>query len=170
MVARTMAVRILEMDLYTWHTAHADAKSTIQTPMSTVPHEQTMHAIVATCCLLASCMWIQTTKLAFAADDVIAFAVVSEFPKDLTRISVRIAMDSATTELKLLASDQILSNPIWNKLEICHAMKLEGRNTPEGFHVASVRMIDSAMLPMVLQGFAGDCLLKKALEVAPFVD
>jgi hypothetical protein len=26
------------------------------------------------------------------------------------------------------------------------------------------------MLPMVLQGFAGDCLLKKALELAPLVD
>ncbi|MDH5640701.1 MAG: hypothetical protein OEY28_05365, partial [Nitrospira sp.] len=122
------------------------------------------------CCLLVSCMWVQTTKLAFAEDDIIAFGVVSEIPKDLTRISVRIAIESSTTDLKLLASDQILSNPIWNKLEICHAMKLEGRPTAEGFYVASVRMIDSAMLPMVLQGFAGDCLLKKALEVAPFVD
>ena len=170
MDARPVAVRILEMDLYTWHTAHADVENTIQTPISTAPHWQTMHVIVAICCLLVSCMWVQTTKLAFAEDDIIAFGVVSEIPKDLTRISVRIAIESSTTDLKLLASDQILSNPIWNKLEICHAMKLEGRPTAEGFYVASVRMIDSAMLPMVLQGFAGDCLLKKALEVAPFVD
>ena len=165
-----MAVRILEMNLCTWHTANAGLKRKIQAPMSTAPHGYTVHTIVAICCLLVSCIWVYRTDLAFAEDEVIAFAVVSEFPKDLTRISARVAIESSTADLKLLASDQTLSNPIWSKLEICHAMKLEGRNTPEGFRVASVRMIDSAMLPMVLQGFAGDCLLKKALEVAPFVD
>ncbi len=73
-------------------------------------------------------------------------------------------------DIKLLASDQILANPIWKKLEICHAMKLEGQKAPEGFRVTSVRVIDSAMLPMTLQGFAGDCLLRKALDLAPFAD
>lgn len=165
-----MAVGILEMDLHTWHTAHAAVKSDAQASMSTAPHEHTMHAIVAICCLLVSSILLHKTSLALAEDDVIAFAVVSETPKDLTRISARVAIESSAADLKLLASDQTLSNPIWNKLEICHAMKLEGRKVQEGFLVASVRVIDSAMLPMILQGFAGDCLLKKALEVAPFAD
>lgn len=104
------------------------------------------------------------------ADDVMAFAVVSEEPTDKARVSAKVAIDGSVTELRLLASEQILSNLIWNKLEICHALKLEGRKAPEGFHVLSVRAIDAAMLPMVLQGIAGDCLLRKALEVGPFID
>ena len=105
-----------------------------------------------------------------ADEDVIAFAVVSEPPKDKSRVSAKVAIDGNVTDLKLLATDQILSNPIWRKLEICHAMKIEGQKGQDGFRVASVRMIDGAMLPMVLQGFTGDCLLKKALDVAPLVD
>jgi len=31
-------------------------------------------------------------------------------------------------------------------------------------------VIDASMLPMSLQSFAGDCLIKKALEIAPMVD
>lgn len=104
------------------------------------------------------------------ANDVMAFAVVSEDPTDKARVSAKVAIDGSVADLRLLASEQILSNLIWNKLEICHALKLEGRKAPEGFHVLSVRAIDASMLPMVLQGFAGDCLLRKALEVGPFVD
>jgi hypothetical protein len=106
-----------------------------------------------------------------ADEDIVAFAVVSEPPpKEKARVSAKVAIDGTVTDLKLLASDQILSNLIWKKLEICHAMKLEGQKVADGFRVTSVRVIDGAMLPMVLQGFAGDCLLKKALEVAPLVD
>jgi hypothetical protein len=105
-----------------------------------------------------------------AEEDVIAFAVVSEQPKDKSRVPAKVAIDGVVTDLKLIASDQILSNLIWNKLEICHAMKLEGQKSGDGFRVTSVRVIDGAMLPMALQGFAGDCLLKKALEIAPLVD
>lgn len=104
------------------------------------------------------------------ADDVVAFAVVSEDPKDKARVSAKVAIDGSVADLRLLASEQILSNLIWNKLEICHALKLEGQKSSDGFHVLSVRAIDAAMLPMVLQGFAGDCLLRKALEMAPFID
>jgi len=107
---------------------------------------------------------------ALAAEDVIAFAVVSEVPKDRTRVSAKLAVEGSVTDMKLLASDHILSNLAWKQLELCHALKLEGDKTSEGFRVHTVRAIDSAMLPMVLQGFAGDCLLKRALEVAPFVD
>lgn len=105
-----------------------------------------------------------------AQEDVVAFAVVSEVPKDKSRVSAKVAIDGVVSDQKLLASDSILSNLIWRKLELCHAMKMEGQKSPEGFRVTSVRVIDGAMLPMVLQGYAGDCLIKKALEIAPFVD
>lgn len=105
-----------------------------------------------------------------AEDTVVAFAVVSELPKDRMRVPAKVAIEGSVSDTKLLASDEILSNLTWKKLEICHALRLEGHKTSEGFRVYTVRAIDGAMLPMVLQGFAGDCLLKKALEVAPFVD
>jgi hypothetical protein len=105
-----------------------------------------------------------------AEEDVVAFAVISEPPKDKTRVPAKVAIDGSVTDMKLLASDQTLSNLAWKTLEICHALKLEGQRSTEGFRIRSVRAIDGAMLPMVLQGFAGDCLLKKALEVAPLVD
>jgi hypothetical protein len=103
-------------------------------------------------------------------EDVVAFAVVSELPKDKTRVPAKVAIEGSVTDMKLLASDHILSNLAWKQLEICHALKLEGQKSSEGFRIHSVRAIDGAMLPMVLQGYTGDCLLKKALEVAPFVD
>ncbi len=105
-----------------------------------------------------------------AEEDQLAYAVVSEVPKDKTRISAKIAIDGTVTDTRLLASEAIANNLIWRKLEICHAMRLEGQRSGDGFRVTSVRVVDGSMLPMALQGFAGDCLLKKALEVAPLVD
>lgn len=121
-------------------------------------------------CLLILAMEFLGPSLVIADDGVVAFAVVSEDPKDTARVPARIAIDGTVSQMRLLASEQILSNLIWKKLEICHALKLEGHKSQDGFHVLSVRAIDAAMLPMVLQGFAGDCLLRKALEIAPFVD
>ena len=105
-----------------------------------------------------------------ADNETLAFAVVSELPKNKMRVPAKIAIEGSVTDTVLLASDQVLSNLIWKQLEICHALKLEGQQSSEGFRVGSVRAIDGAMLPMVLQGIEGDCLLKKALEVAPLVD
>ena len=129
-----------------------------------------MRVIIAISCLLASTLSVIVPDHALAEEDVVAFAVVSEQPKDRTRIAAKVAIEGTVSDLKLLAPDHILSNLIWKKLEICHAMKLEGRKAQEGFRVSSVRVIEGAMLPMVLQGYAGDCLLKKALEIAPFAD
>lgn len=129
-----------------------------------------MRAIIAIGCLLTPALSVIVPGPSLAEEDVVAFAVVSEPPKDKTRIAAKIAIEGIVSDLKLLASDHILSNLIWKKLEICHAMKLEGRIVQEGFRVSSVRVIEGAMLPMVLQGYAGDCLLKKALEIAPFAD
>lgn len=124
------------------------------------------------CWLLAAQFTGQGISLGFAQEQeaVLAFAVVMAPPTDKARIAAKVSIENSVEDLVLLPADQILSNPIWKKLEICHALKLEGRRLKEGFHVTWVRVLDSAMLPMVLQGVAGDCLLKKALEIAPFVD
>ena len=129
-----------------------------------------MRGAIAISCIMVLSMAGAVPGSARAGQDVMAFAVVSELPRDKTRVPAKLAIDGIVTDLKLLASEQILSNLTWKKLEVCHAMRLEGQKVQEGFQVSSVRAIDAAMLPMVLQGFAGDCLLKKALEVAPFVD
>ena len=105
-----------------------------------------------------------------AEDEQLIFAVVSEVPKDRSRVAARISLNDVVSDAKLLASDTILNNLIWKKLEICHAMRIEGAKGPEGVKISSVRIIDAAMLPMSLQTFAGDCLIKKAIEVAPLVD
>src|SRR5690349_1537400 len=91
---------------------------------------------------------VVTTSSAVTEEDVIAFAVVSELPKDKTRIPAKVAIDGTVSDMKLLASDQILSNLVWKKLEVCHALKLEGQKSSEGLRVHSVRAIDGAMLPM----------------------
>ena len=79
-------------------------------------------------------------------------------------------MNDVVSDMKLLASETILNNLIWKKLEICHALKMEGYKVVEGFQIVTVHVIDAGMLPMSLQSFAGDCLIKKAIEIAPLVD
>ena len=105
-----------------------------------------------------------------AEDELLIFAVVSEVPKDKSRVAVKASINDVATDTKLIASDAILNNLIWKKLEICHAMRVEGTKAPDGYRVATVRIIDASMLPMSLQSFAGDCLIKKAIEVAPLLD
>ena len=111
-----------------------------------------------------------TASLVQADGEVLGFAVVSEVPKDKARVSAKVSVNDAVSDMKLLASETILNNLIWKKLEICHAMKLEGYKVAEGFQIVTVHVIDASMLPMSLQSFAGDCLIKKAIEVAPLVD
>ena len=105
-----------------------------------------------------------------ADDEILGFAVVSEAPKDKARVSAKVSVNDAVSDMTLLASEMILNNLIWKKLEICHAMRVEGHKVAEGFQIATVHMIDASMLPMSLQSFAGDCLIKKAIEIAPLVD
>ena len=117
-------------------------------------------------CLIA----VGTGSLVEADGELLVFAVVSEAPKDKARVPARVSMNDAVSDTKLLASETILNNLIWKKLEICHAMKLQGYKAAEGFQVVTVHVIDASMLPMSLQSFAGDCLIKKAIEIAPLVD
>ncbi len=118
--------------------------------------------VMTTGLLAASSLW--------ADEEAVLFAVVSEMPKDKLRVAAKGFLDGAVTDLKLLPSETIAGNPVWRKLEICHALKAEGTRTPEGFKLSTVRVLDASMLPMPLQGIAGDCLLKKALEIAPMAD
>jgi hypothetical protein len=120
-------------------------------------------AVLVTLLLLMS-------SIGHSQDELLIFAVVSEVPKDKSRVAVRASVNDVASDAKLLASDAILNNLIWKKLEICHAMRVEGTKVPEGYRVQTVRIIDASMLPMSLQSFAGDCLIKKAIEVAPLVD
>lgn len=111
-----------------------------------------------------------TVILAQAEGETLAYAVVSETPTDKAQITAKVSINDAVSDMKLLASETILSNLIWKKIEICHAMRLDGYKTAEGFQVVAVHMINSGMLPMSLQSFAGDCLIKKAIEIPPFRD
>ena len=109
-------------------------------------------------------------SMAQADGETLAFAVVSEAPKDKAQVTAQVSINDAVSDMKLLASETILNNLIWEKIEVCHAMRLEGYKSPEGFQVVTVHVIDAGMLPMSLQSFAGDCLIKKAIEVAPLRD
>ncbi len=113
---------------------------------------------------------VGTVEQGYAEDELLVFAVVSEMPKDKSRVSVRASVGDVVSDTKLLASEAILANLIWKKLEICHALRVEGAKGPDGYKVGAVRVIDASMLPMSLQSFAGDCLIKKAIEIAPLVD
>ena len=107
---------------------------------------------------------------AWADDDTVVFAVVSDVPKDRSRVSAKALLDGAVSGLKLLPGETILGNPVWRTLEVCHALKLEGMKIGDGFKVSAARVLDASMLPMALQGYAGDCLIKKAVEIAPLAD
>jgi hypothetical protein len=120
--------------------------------------------------LLFSLITMGTASLVQADSEILGFAVVSEVPKDKARVSAKVSVNDAVSDMKLLASETILNNLIWKKLEICHAMRVEGYKVAEGFQITTVRVIDAGMLPMSLQSFAGDCLIKKAVEIAPLVD
>ena len=120
--------------------------------------------------MLLGLLMLGTSSMAQAEGETLAYAVVSETPKDKAQVTAKVSINDAVSDMKLLASETILNNLIWNKLEICHAMRLEGYKGPEGFQIVTVHMIDAGMLPMSLQSFAGDCLIKKAIEVAPLRD
>ncbi len=98
------------------------------------------------------------------------FAVITKVSKDHGSAQAQVLFEGAISEAKLLPAEKVIGNTIWRNLEICHSLKAEVKKTSEGFQVLSVRALDASMLPMNLQGIAGDCLIKKAIEVAPLVD
>ncbi|HKQ35524.1 MAG TPA: hypothetical protein VJT11_09505, partial [Nitrospiraceae bacterium] len=101
--------------------------------------------------LFLSLIAMGTAFFVQADGEILGFAVVSEAPKDKTKVSAKVSVNDAVSDMKLLASETILNNLIWKKLEICHAMRIEGHKVAEGFQVVTVHMIDAGMLPMSLQ-------------------
>ena len=122
------------------------------------------------CMAVSLAIMLGALAVGYSEDELLIFAVVTEVPKDKSRVTVKASINDVASDTKLLASDTILNNLIWKKLEICHAMRVEGIRAPDGYRVVTVRIIDASMLPMSLQSIAGDCLIKKAIEVAPLVD
>jgi hypothetical protein len=120
--------------------------------------------------MLTGLLVVGAQSLAQADSEVLGFAVVSEAPRDKAVVPAKVSVNDTLSDMKLLASETILNNLIWKKLEICHAMRIEGYRVAEGFQVVTVHIIDAGMLPMSLQSFAGDCLIKKAIEQAPMRD
>jgi hypothetical protein len=106
---------------------------------------------------------------AASAQDTI-FAVVTKVEKDKRQATAQVLAGSAIAESVLVPTETVQDNLIWKKLEMCHSLKAEATKIPEGYRIMSLKMLDAGMLPMSLQGIAGDCLLKKALEFAPLVD
>jgi hypothetical protein len=103
-------------------------------------------------------------------DPEVIFAVITKIPKDRRLVMGQISTGGPASEGTLVPNEAVVENPIWKKLEICHSLRAEAWKTAEGYQLASIRILDAGMLPMVLQGLAGDCLLKKALEYAPQID
>lgn len=99
--------------------------------------------------------------------ETLLFAVVIQPPTDKTEVSAQVVVDHEVSRTVLLADESILANPAWDDLEVCHALRARAQKTEDGYRILAFRMLDAGMLPMSLQGIAGDCLLKKALEYAP---
>jgi hypothetical protein len=119
-------------------------------------------------CALAA---VLVATLAFGQQDPeVIFAVVTNVPKDRRQVTAQVSVGGPATEATLIASDPVLDNPIWKKLEVCHSLRAEAWKNPDGYRIVGVKLLDAGMLPMTLQGLAGDCLLKKALEFAPQID
>ena len=97
-------------------------------------------------------------------DPLTVFAVVTKVPKDRRQVTAQVVEGGAVSQTTLIATDSVLDNLIWQKLEICHSLRAEVWKTAEGYRVVRLKVVEAGMLPMPLQGIAGDCLLKKALE------
>ncbi len=119
-------------------------------------------------CLLFSLLTFSSPG--FSADPDLLFAVIVKISKDKKQVTAQVSSGTTTGESTLIPADTIQDNPIWKKLEICHALRAEGFKVSEGYRLVSIKAIDAGMLPMALQGIAGDCLIKKAIEFAPLVD
>ncbi len=120
-------------------------------------------------CAIAMAMCMAMVTCPVSAQETI-FAVVTSVPKDKRQITAEISVGGTVSQATLSPTDEILDNMIWRTLEMCHALKAEGLKVGDGYRVTSVKALDAGMLPMALQGIAGECLLKKALEFAPLVD
>ena len=98
------------------------------------------------------------------------FAVITDIAQEDQEVTAQVYVGGHVAETALIPSERVLHNPMWKKLEICQSLKAEAWKVPAGYRIATLRMVGAGMLPMALQGIAGDCLLKKILEFAPLLD
>ncbi|TLY14937.1 MAG: hypothetical protein E6K69_07000 [Nitrospirae bacterium] len=113
-------------------------------------------------------IFLLTAAIVLAQQDPeLLFAVVTKVSKDRHQVTAQVSSGGVVSEVTLIASEAVLDNPIWKKLEVCHAIKADAWKNAEGYRLVSIRALDAGMLPMALQGIAGDCMIKKALEIAP---
>ncbi|TLY28337.1 MAG: hypothetical protein E6K63_08425 [Nitrospirae bacterium] len=118
--------------------------------------------------LSAGLILLLTAAMALAQQDPeLLFAVVTKVSKDRRQVTAQVSSGGVVSEATLIASEAVLDNLIWKKLEVCHALKADAWKNAEGYRLVSIRVLDAGMLPMALQGIAGDCMIKKALEIAP---
>ncbi len=120
--------------------------------------------------MVAAAVFLATTAALPQQDPLIIFAVVTKVSKDKKQVTAQVSDGGPPVEAALIPTEPILENLIWRKLEICHALKADAWKNQEGYRIVSVRVLDAGMLPMPLQGVAGDCLIKKALDFGPLVD
>jgi len=118
--------------------------------------------------LSAGLILLLTAAMALAQQDPeLLFAVVTKVSKDRRQVTAQVSSGGVVSEATLIASEAVLDNLIWKKLVVCHALKADDWKNAEGYRLVSIRVLDAGMLPMALQGIAGDCMIKKALEIAP---
>ncbi|HZH48227.1 MAG TPA: hypothetical protein VFD86_00525, partial [Nitrospira sp.] len=76
------------------------------------------------CMALSLTIVLGALGVGYSDEELLIFAVVTEVPKDKSRVTVKASINDVASDTKLLASDTILNNLIWKKLEICHAMRV----------------------------------------------
>lgn len=134
-----------------------------------IPRRYPVISAVLLCgCLLAPADGVQAQDR--VNDEPFIFAVITTPPKDPRAVTAHVLFDGTVREAKLFPDETVVGNPVWRTLEFCHSLRAEVRKVAEGFQIITVRALDAGMLPMSLQSIAGDCLIKKAIEVAPLVD
>ena len=98
------------------------------------------------------------------------FAVVTEKPVKKDAIQAEVLIKGEVHSSVLRPSEAAKRNPMWKTIDMCQGIKAEAIVSPSGYEVIEFRILGASMLPMPLQGVAGDCFLKKALDYAPLVD
>jgi len=121
-----------------------------------------------------TCVMVMAILMSFVTCPVSAqetiFAVVTSVSKDKRQAGAQVSVEGVVSAATLVPTDDVLDNLIWKNLEVCHSLKAGGLKAGDGYRITAVKVLDAGMLPMALQGVAGECLLKKALEFAPLVD
>lgn len=100
----------------------------------------------------------------------LVFAVVTEVPQDKNEVTAQVFVSGEVSTAKLFPTERARQNVMWRQLEMCQCLKAEVQRIPEGYSITSFKMLSPSMLPMPLQGTAGECMLKKAMEFAPRLD